>query len=334
MSGVRRERGWAVGALAVLVAVGAVGAGGCTSGQAGSGSGASGSTDAARTSIPTATKSSTSTTQPADSVTVVDGVGLAILQSRTDYAVRGLQLAISNPGGTAFTVESARFTSPRFSAPADWTPRSTAATEIPPDLTRHLPVSLGEAVCPAPADADATLVVTVTDASGTRREVSGTPADPFGVLDRIAAEDCFDDMVAGVARLSIAGITIDGSDSDAVARISLAIDPREVSKALTVQMVRSTILLAPVAEGPDADQDWPVDVTIDGGDDPVTVELAARPARCDPHAVAEDKRGTVLPVEIAIEDGASGTVSLAPTEEQKKTLFDWIAARCGFAPTG
>ncbi|GAA2236901.1 hypothetical protein N1031_11145 [Herbiconiux moechotypicola] len=288
---------------------------GCTTGGAGSGG------------EPSAT--------PAPSPSIADGVGLEILQSRTDYAVRGLQLSISNPGDEAFSVESARFESPQFDAPVIWTPGANGPVEVPAGLTRHLPVSLAGAVCPAPAgmSADATLTVTVIDASGARREVSGAPADPFGVLPRIAAEDCFGDDVAAVASLAIESVSIEGSGADAVARITIGIDPREGAGELTIDEVRFTILLAPdgVSATGEASQDWPVGLAVVGGDQPGTIVLNAVPARCDPHAVAEDKRGTVLPVGITLASGAEGTIYLDPGVEARETLYDFIAERCGFA---
>jgi hypothetical protein len=264
--------------------------------------------------------------------TVVDGVGLAILQNRPDYAKRVLELSVTNEGDQPLTVSEASFTAPQFVAPVEW-PAAAAANpapvQIPAGLTRYLPVQLPEAVCPPPGAAAATLEITFTDASGVTRQVTGQPADPFDVLARIAGEDCLDEAVAQVATLTLDDtVEVTGSGADAVAHLRLHVDPVGGRGELHLDEARFTILLAP-ADG----TTWPLDTTVRGGDAPLTVTLDAVPARCDPHAIAEDKRGTFLPVVLSVTDGPSGTVSVPSSDELRLALYEFIAARCGFAST-
>lgn len=289
----------------------------------------------AQESAPTADPTETVATASADTEPViVDGIGLEIHQNRPDYATRTLQLSITNEGDEPITVQSARFAAPQFTAVAEW----TKSTEVPPGLTRSLPVALPAAVCPAPGG-PVELTVTVadhpaTDSAPMPRTVSAAPADPFGVLARIAGEDCLDEAVAEVATLTLDDtLTVSGTGVDAVAHLTLHIAPGPApaaastpTEALTLQRALSTILLRP-ADGPD----WPLDRTLERGDDTVTFTLDVIPARCDPHAVAEDKRGTVLPVELSLADGSAGTVHVSPSYALRLALYDYIAARCGFA---
>jgi hypothetical protein len=61
----------------------------------------------------------------------------------------------------------------------------------------------------------------------------------------------------------------------------------------------------------------------------VTVELPILPARCDAHAVQEDKRGTVF--RLLVEVGARpGSFDLAATPEMRGEILGWIAEWCGF----
>jgi len=253
---------------------------------------------------------------------VVDGLGLQILQNRPDYGNRMLQLSVTNDGDAAVTVTAATFRSPQFAAPSEW----SKPTEIPAGLTRHLPVQLGTAICPAPATT-ATLSVTVVDSSGATRTVTGEPSDPFGVLERIAGEDCLDDAVAAVADLHLTDtLEVAGNGADAVAHLTVVADPSNGTGELNLDAARSTILLAP----PDGDT-WPLDRTVVGGGAPETFTLDAVPARCDPHAIAEDKRGTYIPVALAVEGGAAGTVYLRSSDALRLAIYDYIAAACGFA---
>lgn len=263
----------------------------------------------------------------ADRATVVDGIGLAVLQNRPDYGIRRLQLSVTNEGAEAITVTAARFESPQFAAPADW----ARSTEVPAGLTRFLPVDLPDAVCPAP-DAVPQLSVTVTAADGTVREVAGRPADPFAVLPRIAGEDCLDAAVAAVASVRLDdALEVVGDGPEAVARLRLVVEPQKAgattaASILQLETASSTILLQP-ADGPD----WPLDLTLEPGDPPSTIVLEAVPARCDPHAIAEDKRGTFLPITLSLDDAAPATIDVPSSDALKLALYAFIASTCGFA---
>ncbi|MGD8194945.1 hypothetical protein ACEXQB_010695 [Herbiconiux sp. P18] len=292
------------------------------------------------TGRPTAAPSATPVATPAPGATpagdlqltrVVDGLGLAVVQNRPDYGDRRLQLSITNEGPETITVASAVFSSAQFAAEA----RSSTGTDVPPGLTRFLPVDLPDAVCPAPS-AEPRLSVTLTAADGSEREVAGQPADPFGVLPRIALEDCLEVSVASVAAIRLADdLSVTGTGPDAVAHVSLIVEPRAAATgadlSLELAEVRSTILLQP-AEG----DIWPVGRTVQPGDEPFTVDLAAVPARCDPHAVAEDKRGTFFPLTLELSDpdsttqSAPATLDVPSSESLKRALYAYLAATCGF----
>jgi hypothetical protein len=296
------------------------------------------------------TGASSPAADPAEDV-VVDGLALSILQNRPDYATRTLQLSIGNEGDAPLTVVSARFESTQFATAADY----PGPVEVPTGLVRQLPVPLGTSVCPAPADPAPTLTVRVTDATGAERSVTATPADPFGVLSRIAHEDCFEHEVSAIAALRLDDrLAIEGTGSDAVARLTLHAEPAARAAesgspaSLTLEAAAATILLEPAApttaSGADADDApaagaaaaaagarWTLGVTVTHGDDPTSITLHAVPARCDPHAIAEDKRGTVLPVSITLADGTEGTVHVSPSDELRQALYAYIATTCGFA---
>jgi len=70
-----------------------------------------------------------------------------------------------------------------------------------------------------------------------------------------------------------------------------------------------------------------VALTVDGRSQTSAVTLTLVPARCDPHAVAEDKRGTVFPLRVSV-DGTSGTVYVAADAEVKAALYDFVRAAC------
>ena len=58
------------------------------------------------------------------------------------------------------------------------------------------------------------------------------------------------------------------------------------------------------------------------------VDLRIRPSRCDPHGIAEDKIGTVLPLAVDV-DGVAGTYGFAVDEATKRSLFGFVNQACG-----
>ncbi|NQX34205.1 hypothetical protein [Herbiconiux sp. VKM Ac-2851] len=296
---------------------------------------------------PTPTGSDTSATAPDTAPVVVDGLGLAILQNRPDYGARRLQLSITNETDASVTVTAARFSSPQFTTPV----AAEKSTDVPAGLTRYLPVALPDAVCPAPAIVPE-LTVTVTDATGASRDITARPADPFGVLDRIATEDCLDVAVSAVATLRLSDtLRVTGDGPDAVAHLALIVEPRPKGVTTDTGGASDTAPAAPSGNGPatlhldhaastillePADgADWPLDLDVAPGDGPATLTLDAVPARCDPHAIAEDKRGTFIPVTLELAGGPAGTVSIPSSDPLRLAIYAYLASTCGFAvPNG
>lgn len=63
----------------------------------------------------------------------------------------------------------------------------------------------------------------------------------------------------------------------------------------------------------------------------MVVTLRVVPGRCDAHAIAEDKQGTVLRIGVVV-DGESGTLVLPAPAERREELLAFVAEACGIAP--
>lgn len=72
---------------------------------------------------------------------------------------------------------------------------------------------------------------------------------------------------------------------------------------------------------------WPVGVEVRTGGPPAELHLSIRPARCDPHAVAEDKVGTLLPLHITVA-GRSGIFKVDAGAELRPRIYDFVTAAC------
>lgn len=245
-----------------------------------------------------------------------EGIGMRVFQTRFDYAERVLEISVSNDGPSDFTLVSASFASAQFTDAARFTDRLTLA----PGMTRNLRVHLAQAVCAGEPTAAGTVTLRWTPDGGGTASASVTLRDDTGTLERIVREDC---LVAAVDAVVSIGpperLRLEG----AAAWLDLTLAPTGKAGAVTIDRIGHTTLLAP-AHG----TDWPVGLRIDSAASPRTISLELRPARCDPHAVAEDKRGTVFPLAVSPEDGPAGTYNLAVGDAVRREIYAWVSARC------
>jgi hypothetical protein len=90
-----------------------------------------------------------------------------------------------------------------------------------------------------------------------------------------------------------------------------------------IDRVEETTLLAEAPEPP-----WPHSLTLRTGGAPAEVRLGIRPARCDPHAVAEDKVGTLLPLRVRVA-GREGVLKIDAGSRLRGRIYDFVTKACG-----
>jgi hypothetical protein len=77
-----------------------------------------------------------------------------------------------------------------------------------------------------------------------------------------------------------------------------------------------------------------VDVAVAGDAPPSVLTLSLVPSRCDPHAVAEDKLGTVFPLEVSVTAEAGdvriGVLSVTASDDVRAALYDFVDRSCGW----
>ncbi len=98
---------------------------------------------------------------------------------------------------------------------------------------------------------------------------------------------------------------------------------------MRLDTVKSTTLLQPAAGG------WlwqPAQVVAAG--ESLTLRIDAVPARCDMHAIAEDKVGTRFDAAVSVLSDPidRGSLTLVASDPQRARLYDFVATACGFAP--
>lgn len=245
---------------------------------------------------------------------------LEVVQLRGDVAGGFIELRVTNEGEDELVVERAAYDS------TAWTATMTRDDEarIPPGARRNLRLQLPEPTCAeGPIQHRATLEL----ADGT--VVEGEPEDPLGQLDAL------DDLVCDVRAFAreVAGlrwlepdVPADGS-GPAILRLEVSPVQGAGERLGSVDEVAATVLLAPADAQGAREEVLPVGLEVDAGADPTVVEMPLVPGRCDLHAVAEDKQGTIFRVR-ATAAGEPVDLLLPVPDAQRDALLGWVVARC------
>ena len=273
-----------------------------------------------------------------------DGVSVSVQQSRSDIAQRRLKVSVTNDGASPLTVTGVRFSAPQFAAPAVWPKDSTT---VRPGTTVDLPVALAAADCSGDGPPTVTLRIrdagtgtgtgtgtdSSTDPGGREREVTVTPDDPFDRLPALRTEDCLAKAVSAIAAITVPGpVRVTEVSGASVATVDVVVTPTGAAESFRIDSVTGTTLLAPAdpATG-DRRDEITVGVTVDATSAPATVPLAFVPNRCDAHAIAEDKRGTILPLHVIGPGGVPGIVPVPVDDATRSALYAFVADACGLS---
>lgn len=249
-----------------------------------------------------------------------DGLITNIQQGRMDIEARQLVVRVENTTAAPVTVERLVFTAPALDG--------ELAYEEPFELSAGeaiaIRMDIPESRCDVPSAAGAVELAVATEdgtATGTL-----TPDDPFNTLSRLNDSDCLAESVATVADITMPEhLRSTGTGADRRAVIDVLVTPVASGDAsMRIEHVPNTTLLSN-----ESGADWPLGIEVDAGDAPFTIELPVAPARCDAHAIADDKRGTIMGFDIATSDGRSGRLDRPSGDALKAELYAYYGERCG-----
>ncbi|MFF2631578.1 hypothetical protein ACFVR6_01705 [Microbacterium sp. NPDC058021] len=264
----------------------------------------------------------TPTPAPAPDATAADlpaGVVVTLQQLRSDAADRTAQVRVANDTDGDLEIARVELRDDWFDGPAVRERDSTITAGRTVDLRIDLPPS----ACDGEPDAAAReSLVVLTLAGGTAYRVAAD--DPLGFTDRLHEKECLAHDVAAVAGLSWEEFVPSAAGAPAAWRLRIA--PAGGDGALRVVEVHPTNLLQFAAGAP---APFAVGLAVDGTAPAASVDVPLWPLRCDPHAVLEDKRGTVFTLGVEI-DGTAGLIELPATAEQRGQILAWVARWCGY----
>lgn len=249
-----------------------------------------------------------------------DDLEVSIQQGRLDVVGNRLVVRLANEGEEPLTVEEFTVRTPTIAPGLDRSEPVELGVEDAVAVRLALPGSVCEAD-PGPVVVE----LRYRTATGTG-EAELEADDPFGTIARVNAADCLAESVAEVAEIVMpVHLRSTGAGAERRAFLDVVIEPAASGHAsLRIERVLGTTLLN--AEG---GIDWTLGTEVAAGDAPFTISLPVRPARCDAHAIADDKRGTILPFEIETSDGRSGRLDVPAGDGLKAELYGYYAERCG-----
>ncbi|MEZ3161614.1 hypothetical protein AB1K54_13875 [Microbacterium sp. BWT-B31] len=251
-----------------------------------------------------------------------DGVTVEVRQQRADVAPRQAQVVIGNGSDQTLVIGRVRMRDPRFAEDAARVVERES--RVAPGATVDVRVQLAAVVCDGPDDAEpqVTFAFAVDGAEG---EATVAAADPLGFLAPLHERECRAERVTDAA--SVAFTAFEPSPPGAPARLELTIAPTGRGE-VAIDAVQETNLISFGAAS--VDGAFPLGVAVATGDTaPIVVSLPIVPLRCDPHAVQEDKRGTIFDVRVVV-GGAAGEIERFVGEDLRGRILSWVADWCGF----
>jgi hypothetical protein len=246
------------------------------------------------------------------------GVLADVYQPRTEIQSGRLAIQVINGSDAAVTVTSAEFVSPDYSAPIVW-----EAHDVPlgPGRAVDLRVVPVEPACGDRDDPAPGVVVLGFRLEDGREGVAEVEAgDPFDAFPRITDERCLGILLAEIAMIEPDRVEPDG-------RVVFSVTPTGDGGSAELIALRSTILVTLLGSDGLPVTELALGRTVTGTDPAGELAFPIAPARCDPHAIAEDKVGTLFPIEVEI-GSRRGVTRLSAGDEFRAQLYAFVTESC------
>ena len=252
-------------------------------------------------------------------------LSVSVYQLRSDYAIRGAQIEITNRSALDLRVTSATFGSAWF---AKTVSSPSAPNPLLAQSTTDFRIVLAAGLCDA--EKAAPLVhVRYTRPDGSTGTATVTPTIPFDSISVVHAQDCSRQEFEKVAKISVApALRFDpavAADGKRAALLDVTFTPTGAPGSVTLHTTEDTTLLAQ-REGTLRS----FELTLSAASAPTTITLDYVPAGCLQHRVAEDKIGTLIPMRVDAGPYPDALFSVAVPPEVKAALMDWVGVYCGW----
>jgi hypothetical protein len=249
-----------------------------------------------------------------------DGLVTSIQQGRMDIEARQLVVRVENTTAAPVTVEHLVYAAPTLDGELEY----DQPFELSAGEAIAIRMDIPESRCDVPTTAGTVELAVATDEGTATGRL--TPDDPFDTLSRLNDSDCLAESVATVAEITMPEhVRSTGTGADRRAVIDVQVTPVASGDAsMHIEQVANTTLLSN-----ESGAEWLLDIDVEAGDAPFTIELPVAPARCDAHAIADDKRGTIMGFDITTSDGRAGRLDRPSGDTLKAELYAYYGERCG-----
>jgi|GEM_PF-5720062 len=258
----------------------------------------------------------TSCTPVRDDRSLPDGVTVHIDQSRILRKTRTLFLRVHNGSTQSLKVTGFTLTSSRFDD-VTW----SGAEEIGPGYDADLEFEMPPGRCGA-AGVDATVTLQYDVEDHPVRSVV-RPEDPYDAATAFLDRDCAQRTLREAAAFELGEIRVEGSGRSAVLDLPITVTPTGRRDDVVLTGFGSTVLFVVRAEPALSSG-----LSVRGR--PVTIDLRLVPQRCDSHALAEDKVGTLIPVRLRADDLDETSFYVPIGPRRRSVMLAYVAEACGF----
>jgi hypothetical protein len=248
------------------------------------------------------------------------GLTVVVYQPRPDVALGQFAIQVVNSGDADVDIIAASLTSPDFVDDVEW---SGEGSTVLAGRKLDLRVPVPEIDCTGDTDPRVRLQADAGHSVTESSEVA--VSDPYGLLPRLHAEQCVGQAIAEIAAVTPREVIV--PDARAPAILVLDVAPTGAAGSVELVGVRGTTLLQPADQGVSTPElALGIELSADG---PTEVRVPLLPNRCDAHALAEDKVGTIIPflVDAGTPEPVRWMVILP--DDLKGALYGYFAAYCG-----
>ena len=252
-----------------------------------------------------------------------DGVSVVVYQPRTEIQSGRFAIQVTNASDAPVTVLRAELNSPDYSAPIVWERHDA---RLSPGVAIDLRVDPVPPSCGDPNDEPMRVALDFRLADGREGHAVVDAADPFEQFPRIPDALCLGILLDEVAEVSTVRLESDGQPRSP-GRLVLAVSPTGGDGSATWDAIQSTILVSLLGDDGQPVKELPVALELTGDSGATELSFPIVPDRCDSHAIAEDKVGTLFAIAVTVGD-RSGTFRLPSTDEFRAQVYAFVQAYC------
>ncbi len=238
-------------------------------------------------------------------------------QSRLERKTRHVFVRVENDTKVRLTIAGFTLTSPRFDR-VMWKGDESIAPGLQTDLEFTMPPTR------CGKDLGATVKLTYRYGDSGERVSAGKADDPYEAIGLLMDRDCARNTLAEAADLRVGTPTVVGVGATSVLHLPVTLTPTGKRSDLRFGGFESTPLFRQGDDSP-VNVDQPISST-----EPTHLVMEVVPARCDPHALAEDKVGRLFGMVVLAPGLPKDSSFYLPLDEaQREAFYSYFHIRCG-----